>query len=463
MKIKSLEIYGYGRFIQRTIEFDETFTEIYGENETGKSTIQAFIHSILFGFPTKKENEPRLEPRLGNQYGGKLTLIQDDGTLVDVERIKGSAVGDVKVYLPNGTIKDENWLKKELNFISKRTYQGIFSFDVLGLQDIHKNMDETQLQNYLLQAGALGSTEFTSMRGILNEKKEMLYKKNGRNPIINQQLEQLKELEGQIRVEESKLTTYKRLVDDKDKSERRLDNIKQNLAQLSKMHNEKQKELTLHEQTQEWKTLESQLNIEPVLFPEQGIDRYESAKIQTQNLKRDLGLREEKLAHLKSENEKINVPKQSDIDAFNHLHQQENEIKQKEYELKAIEKDIQDKEREKTGLKSNIGWHDVHHQADSSEAMKSFVSNQIKNKQEQTAFVQQLERNIEENKIDQETNATEIDALEADIVPEENFEKKKQYNKQVFELQEKNNLYQKMKEAFDKDQQENEKNRIYYA
>lgn len=69
----------------------------------------------------------------------------------------------------------------------------------------------------------------------------MLYKKNGRNPIINQQLEQLKELEGQIRVEESKLTTYKRLVDDKDKSERRLDNIKQNLAQLSKMHNEKQK------------------------------------------------------------------------------------------------------------------------------------------------------------------------------------------------------------------------------
>lgn len=305
MKIKSLEIYGYGRFIQRTIEFDETFTEIYGENETGKSTIQAFIHSILFGFPTKKENEPRLEPRLGNQYGGKLTLIQDDGTLVDVERIKGSAVGDVKVYLPNGTIKDENWLKKELNFISKRTYQGIFSFDVLGLQDIHKNMDETQLQNYLLQAGALGSTEFTSMRGILNEKKEMLYKKNGRNPIINQQLEQLKELEGQIRVEESKLTTYKRLVDDKDKSERRLDNIKQNLAQLSKMHNEKQKELTLHEQTQEWKTLESQLNIEPVLFPEQGIDRYESAKIQTQNLKRDLGLREEKLAHLKSENKKL--------------------------------------------------------------------------------------------------------------------------------------------------------------
>lgn len=457
MKIKSLEIYGYGRFIERKIEFDASFTEIYGENETGKSTIQAFIHSILFGFPTKKENEPRLEPRLGNQYGGKLTLIQDDGSLVEVERIKGSATGDVKVYLPNGTIKDESWLKKELNYISKRTYQGIFSFDVLGLQDIHKNLDETQLQNYLLQAGALGSTEFTSMRELLNEKKEYLFKKNGRNPLINQQLEQLKDLEGQIREEEAKLTTYQRLVDDKDKSERRLSNLKQNLSQLSKMHERKQKELALHEQTQEWKQLETKLNIEPVVFPEQGIDRYESAKIQTQNLKRDISLREERLAHLKAENEKITVPKQSDIDAFNHLHQQENEIKQKEYELKALNKEIQDKTREKEGLKSNIGWQTVHHDIDGSEAMKSHVSNQIKNKQEQTAYVQQLERNIEENKIDKETNDAEINALEADIVPEENFEKKKQHSRQVFELQEKNNLYQKMKETFDKEQRENEK------
>lgn len=64
----------------------KNFTEIFGENEAGKSTIQAFIHSILFGFPTKKSKEPRLEPRLGNQYGGKLVLILDDGLEIEVER-----------------------------------------------------------------------------------------------------------------------------------------------------------------------------------------------------------------------------------------------------------------------------------------------------------------------------------------------------------------------------------------
>ncbi|MEJ7207571.1 hypothetical protein, partial [Staphylococcus epidermidis] len=92
----------------------------------------------------------------GNQYGGKLTLQLDDGNVVEVERIKGSAQGDVKVYLEDGSVRDEEWLQKKLNYISKKTYQGIFSFDVLGLQDIHRNLDEKQLQDYLLEAGALG-------------------------------------------------------------------------------------------------------------------------------------------------------------------------------------------------------------------------------------------------------------------------------------------------------------------
>ncbi len=87
MIIKSLEIYGYGQFVQRKIEFNKNFTEIFGET-SGNLTIQAFIHSILFGFPTKKSKEPRLEPRLGNQYGGKLVLILDDGLEIEVERLK---------------------------------------------------------------------------------------------------------------------------------------------------------------------------------------------------------------------------------------------------------------------------------------------------------------------------------------------------------------------------------------
>ena len=161
------------------------------------------------------------------------------------------------------------------------------------------------------------------------DKRKKNYIKIWKNPIINQQTEQLKQLENQIRNEESKLDTYHRLVDDKDKSSRRLENLKQNLNQLSKMHEQKQKEVALHDQTQEWKRLEQSLNIEPINFPEKGIDRYETAKSHKQSLERDKSLREERLSILNKEAESINPVDQKYIDSFNSLYQQETEIKQK--------------------------------------------------------------------------------------------------------------------------------------
>lgn len=83
--------------------------------------------------------------------------------------------------------------QEKLNYISKKTYQGIFSFNVLGLQDIHRNLDEDQLQSYLLEAGALGSSEFTMMNKMVSQKKSTFYKK-AENPILNQQLDELKAL-----------------------------------------------------------------------------------------------------------------------------------------------------------------------------------------------------------------------------------------------------------------------------
>ncbi|MCJ1667800.1 AAA family ATPase [Staphylococcus sp. NRL 19/737] len=457
MIIKSLEIYGYGKFVERKITFNDSFTEIYGENEAGKSTIQAFIHSILFGFPTKKEKEPRLEPRMGNQYGGKLTLIFDDKSEIVVERIKGRAQGDVKVYLENGLIRDEAWLKKKLNFISKKTYQGIFSFNVLGLQDIHRNMDEKQLQNYLLEAGALGSSEFTSMGNMIAQKKATLYKKAGKNPILNQQIDDLKKLETQIRTEEAKLDEYHRLIDDKDKSQRHLKHLKDNLTQLSKMHESKQKELAIHPQAQEWKNLEQQLNIEPLKFPEKGIERYETASRYKQTLEKDISLQEERLKQMESDFNAINIPSNEVVNNFYRLAHEESDIKQTELKIAALNKDIDTSQREQQTLKTNLGWQDVHHEADTSEAMKNYVSHKIKERNEQENQKQQIERTISEITIEQEAITKEIKSLEKDLVSEKSLEKKKEYNQQKLELQEKENLYNKLKETFENEKESKNK------
>ncbi len=457
MKIKSVEIYGYGQFVQRKVEFNPFFTEIFGENEAGKSTLQAFIHSILFGFPTKKENEPRLEPRMGNHYGGRVTLIMDDGSEVSVERVKGSAVGDVKVFMPNGAIKDENWLKQQLNYINKRTYQEIFSFSVLGLQDIHKHMSEQQLQNFLMQAGALGSTEFIGMRELIHQKKQDLYKKTGQNPEINQQLEQIRKLEFDIREESAKLETYQRLTEEHDKASRRLKALKENLSQLTALFEEKQKEVALIDQVQEWKGLEADLNIEPLEFPEQGIDRYEAAKIQVQHLERDIGLRDEKKSQLEKENDKLFVPKQDLYQNFEWVAKQEDTIKQKALDLKQTEREINNHRMDMSGLQSNIGWQEMYENIDTSEAQKSYTSEVLRNKRDQSQLLHQLKSNIDENQIEHQSYENEIEQLEEQLVSDENFEKKKIYDHRLLELNEKRNLFSKMKEAFEIEQQQKDK------
>src|SRR5690625_6947215 len=104
MKIISLNIYGYGKITETELNTNQKFVQIFGENEAGKSTMQSFIHSILFGFPTRKEQEPRREPRMHNLYGGKLTIqFPDEPGPVEIERIKGKVQGDVKIYFHDGT------------------------------------------------------------------------------------------------------------------------------------------------------------------------------------------------------------------------------------------------------------------------------------------------------------------------------------------------------------------------
>ena len=57
----------------------------------------------------------------------------------------------------------------------------------------------------------------------------------------------------------------------------------------------------------------------------------------------------------------------------------------KEYELRSIEKIFQIN-NERDSLQANIGWNEPHHEVDSSEAMKSHVSEQIRGKNKVPIF-----------------------------------------------------------------------------
>src|SRR5258706_15537093 len=98
MRIQSIHIDGFGVWNEKTWgPVDPGLNVFHGPNETGKSTLMAFIRSMFFGFE-KRGTAKRYEPLNGGAHGGSMQLIVCD-TRLRVERKPGRhARGTVTVY-----------------------------------------------------------------------------------------------------------------------------------------------------------------------------------------------------------------------------------------------------------------------------------------------------------------------------------------------------------------------------
>ena len=65
MKITSLNIEGFGKFKNKSIDFTDGLNVVYGDNEAGKSTTHSFIKSMLFGM---KKRKSKLKTDLYTKY-----------------------------------------------------------------------------------------------------------------------------------------------------------------------------------------------------------------------------------------------------------------------------------------------------------------------------------------------------------------------------------------------------------
>lgn len=92
MRIDKLEVKGFGKLTGRTVFFKNGINIIYGNNETGKTTLQWFIKGMLYGLKNTRQSRKglllnkRFEPWEGGQYGGALNYTLDDGSTYRVER-----------------------------------------------------------------------------------------------------------------------------------------------------------------------------------------------------------------------------------------------------------------------------------------------------------------------------------------------------------------------------------------
>src|SRR6185436_16715220 len=97
MKVESLHIDGFGVWNDKTWgPLAPGLNVFHGPNETGKSTLMAFVRAILFGFD-RRGTPRRYEPLNGGTHGGWLDLhVGERG--IRIERKAGRHVrGSVMV------------------------------------------------------------------------------------------------------------------------------------------------------------------------------------------------------------------------------------------------------------------------------------------------------------------------------------------------------------------------------
>ncbi|MET1247265.1 AAA family ATPase [Sporolactobacillus sp. STCC-11] len=207
MKINTLAIHRFGRFEDKKIDFPQTpIVMIYGENETGKSTMMAFILSQLFGFPSKKVLEKWKGKNRSDAFGGSLTFTADDGKSYRVERNLFDQE-EMRFVTATGGAADLHALLRGINRV---LYQNVFCFDLDGLRNIDKK-NPSDMNDLLLGAGMIGSGELGSLEQRLEKNCAELFKKSGKKPQINRLFTELSACSADLKEWEKKLDSYQEL------------------------------------------------------------------------------------------------------------------------------------------------------------------------------------------------------------------------------------------------------------
>ncbi|MDG5786394.1 AAA family ATPase [Evansella sp. AB-P1] len=274
MKLVKVHIYGYGKW--KDVSWDLTDKGIqlfFGENESGKTTFMSFLKGILFGFPKKGENQ--YLPMEYNAYGGTITIENDQQERIVIERIKGRKVkGDVTVYFEDGQTGDEKTLEEILKNMDVSSFQGIFHFDLEGLNGIG-NMNPEDLNQLLFDTGIGGGQSVFHLQKKLHSEMDQLFKPRGKKTEMNVLVKKLEDTEREVNKWEERIDQYDELTNRLKSFKQKLALNKQSQHEINTKTNKAEKHELLIDLAKDWESkrllIENENNI--VSFPENGLKR----------------------------------------------------------------------------------------------------------------------------------------------------------------------------------------------
>ena len=279
MRIESLYIDGFGHFTQSEFgPFDAPISIFYGENEAGKTTLLAFIRTILFGFPTRGRDE-FYPPFRGGRHGGHLVVVDDSGTRYTIERFAGARGGNLTVKDDSGNSFGDTKLRELVGHSSKELFENVFAFGLGELQEM-KSLDNEEVQGRIYSAG-LGVTDLPRVLKEIEGLQGEIFRPGGNlgsTQAVTPVLTELEKVETELSEHNKDAPRYAELLHLIETTTVGIIDLEKNRADINKRLDHQRNLLTVRNNLMETGILEAKLaGLDQTLqFPQDGVSRLES-------------------------------------------------------------------------------------------------------------------------------------------------------------------------------------------
>ena len=237
MRIDRIEIISFGKFKNKNIDFNEGLNIIYGDNESGKSTIISFIYAILYGFGENRTKSLSLREKYtpwdGGVCEGKILITTDDEKHISIYRKAGSVKKYDSLHIHDTDTGEELSISpEEIVGVNADTFLKTLCVRQLG---VSLNGTNDEISQKLSNIASVGdeSVSFEKAQKILDSIRREIQPQRGSGGLyseITKKLSQAEKVQSEQKEAQRELTSLLSLLAEEEK---RKDTVNKELDSLS--------------------------------------------------------------------------------------------------------------------------------------------------------------------------------------------------------------------------------------
>lgn len=346
MRIERIGIDGFGHFAGAEVgPLDGRLSVIAGANEAGKSTLLAFIRTVLFGFPAQRSDR-HYPPLAGGRHGGRLRVTTSDGRGFVVQRHRGPRGGEPEITTAEGQRCDGSMLGLITGHAPADLFQSVFAFSLAELQGLSNEASER-----IYSAGTGAARLPKALQDLEKAQKEIFVPKGSKHEVAKV-LNELHGVESKLGGVAAQASEYGQLTERHSAISRSMAEIEARRGELSARAHELDRLLRAWAEWEPMRAIEGQLQALPRYeeFPEDAMGRLDALERQIGQLELDRNQAREELEERRQAAE-AEVPDEALVEEKETIEA----IRRGRGSLDASLRDLPEREAELRSLEQEIG------------------------------------------------------------------------------------------------------------